>query len=122
MNGTILDHYKVEGSLHSVNADGMTSKNFAIYNKREVVMINSVSVGKVAFIAVGATCVGSIQMLYEIGDSVTKGNEMGYFQFGGSTVVLVFQKGQIEFATDIEFRSIHRVEALVEVGMDIAAK
>jgi phosphatidylserine decarboxylase len=55
----------------------------------------------VAFIAIGATCVGSVvlepKFEYKTDDATTtntafkRGDEFGYFQFGGSTIVMMFQ-------------------------------
>jgi len=56
VNGTVTDVYTIEGSFHSVNADGMTSANWAIYNQRRVVVIDTAgfaNIGKVAYVAIG---------------------------------------------------------------------
>src|SRR5262249_22391903 len=86
VNGTIKAMYTIEGSYHSVNADGMTSKNYAIYNQRVVAIIDTTgqaNIGQVAYVAIGALCVGSITFLPQVGDPVIKGEPIGYFQFGG---------------------------------------
>uniref|UniRef100_A0A6A7GAN4 Phosphatidylserine decarboxylase subunit beta n=1 Tax=Hirondellea gigas TaxID=1518452 RepID=A0A6A7GAN4_9CRUS len=118
-NGTITHQYDISGTFHSVNADGMTSENYAIYNRRKVSIISTAEFGEVAYVAVGATCVGSIVKFGGIGDPIIKGTEVGYFQFGGSTIVLVFKKGVVWFNNDIYYRSKNRVETLVQVGMPI---
>ena len=56
VNGTIVSTYTIEGNFHSVNADGMTSDNYAIYNQRKVVVIDTAgfaNIGKVAYVAIG---------------------------------------------------------------------
>jgi hypothetical protein len=46
--------------------------------------------GNVIVVAVGATIVGSIIHTVPEGASVSKGDELGYFAFGGSTVLTLF--------------------------------
>lgn len=114
-----MPSYFIDGTLHSVNADGMTSKNDAQYNQRRVLIVEHPIYGKYAYIAIGATCVGSVVFGEGTHESVTKGNEVGYFQFGGSTIVLVFEKGRVEWNDDILLHSRQRVETHVQQGMRI---
>jgi phosphatidylserine decarboxylase len=46
--------------------------------------------GNVIVVAVGATIVGSIRHTAPVGSTVAKGDELGYFAFGGSTVLTLF--------------------------------
>jgi phosphatidylserine decarboxylase len=50
------------------------------------------------------------------GDSVQKGEEMGYFQYGGSTVIAVFPKGQVTWDDDLLKNSEQPVETIVKMG------
>ena len=50
---------------------------------------------------IGATTVGSIQETYKPGEQQSKGAEKGYFEFGGSALILVFPKGSIRFDADL---------------------
>lgn len=119
VSGNLTQQYFLEGTLHSVNADGMTSQNYAIYNQRTVNVIRTPNHGDVAYVAIGATCVGSVEMLHQVGDQVVKGDEFGYFQFGGSTVVMVFEEGQMVFDDDLLMHSTKRVETLAKVNTRI---
>lgn len=116
-----MPSYFIDGTLHSVNADGMTSKNDAQYNQRRVSIVKHDIYGKYAFIAIGATCVGSVVFPGDAtgAKNVTKGEEVGYFQFGGSTVVLVFEKDRVAWDDDILLHSKMRVETHVYQGMRI---
>ena len=51
-------------------------------------------------IEVGATCVGTIHQTWKE-NSVSKGEEKGYFSFGGSCMVLLFEKRRIVFDEDL---------------------
>eukprot|EP01121_Diplochlamys_sp_Union-15-3_P018537 TRINITY_DN6764_c0_g1_i1.p1 TRINITY_DN6764_c0_g1~~TRINITY_DN6764_c0_g1_i1.p1 ORF type:complete len:473 (+),score=83.86 TRINITY_DN6764_c0_g1_i1:67-1485(+) len=88
-------------------------------NKRVISLIKTKEFGDVLFIAIGATMVGSIQHTVEVGATVKKGDEYGYFAFGGSTVLLLFEKGRIEFDEDLLLNSSKQLETLVKVGQSL---
>ncbi|KAG8756244.1 hypothetical protein FRC14_003259 [Serendipita sp. 396] len=44
----------------------------------------------VAFVAIGALLVGSVGWSFKVGEQVKKGDDLGWFQYGGSTVVCIF--------------------------------
>ena len=70
-------------------------------NKRELTLLNTESVGQVAILAVGATGVGAMHYTFTPGRPVQKGEEMGYFSFGGSTIMCFFEPDRIRFAPDL---------------------
>jgi phosphatidylserine decarboxylase len=72
--------------------------------------------GRMLIIEVGAVTVGSIQQRFEPGISVAKGDHKGYFELGGSTVVLLFQPGRIQFDDDILNNSHRQIETSVRMG------
>jgi phosphatidylserine decarboxylase len=53
------------------------------------------------------------------GHKVEKGDEIGYFQFGGSSIVVAFEKGRIQFDEDLEKLSNQQIMVDVEVGMSL---
>ena len=57
-------------------------------NKRVVNVVQSPALGKVVFVNIGATAVGSIKQLHKPGAEFTKGDCFGYFQFGQSRTCL----------------------------------
>ena len=65
---------------------------------------------------VGATCVGTIINGYVAGQPVAKGAEKGYFTFGGSCVITVFQKGRIRFEDDVVAQSARQIETYARMG------
>lgn len=116
VSGTITHQYKIESSLYSVNADAIRSSSGAIYNERLVTVIRTAHNNQsVAFVAIGATCVGSVVMLKGVGTSVARGEEISYFQFGGSTVVALFPPRAVEFDSDLVTLTGDVIEALVRV-------
>jgi phosphatidylserine decarboxylase len=67
---------------------------------------------------VGATMVGSIVQTYT-GDFVKKGEEKGYFKFGGSTVVLLFEKNKIRIDEDLLNNTLKGYETVIKEGEKI---
>jgi phosphatidylserine decarboxylase len=53
------------------------------------------------------------------GAQVKKGDELGIFQFGGSSIIVAFEKGRVEFDQDLLEMSKQRIQVAVEVGMSL---
>ncbi|XP_014518541.2 phosphatidylserine decarboxylase proenzyme 2 [Vigna radiata var. radiata] len=123
VSGTVEQFVDIPGCLYTVNPIAVNSKYCNVFteNKRVVSIISTVDFGKVAFVAIGATMVGSITFTKKKGDSVKKGDEFGYFSFGGSTVICVFEKDSIAIDEDLLANSNRSLETLVSVGMRLGA-
>ncbi|XP_015893647.3 phosphatidylserine decarboxylase proenzyme 3 [Ziziphus jujuba] len=121
VTGTVGKFVSIPGCLYTVNPIAINSKYCNVFteNKRVVTTISTAEFGKVAFVAIGATMVGSITFLKKTGDYVKKGDEFGYFSFGGSTVICVFEKNAIEIDKDLLENSARSLETLVSVGMKL---
>lgn len=92
----------IEGSLYSVNPLALRQKiDILTSNKKMITSVDSQQFGEVLYIEVGATAVGSIKQTFAPGKMVSKGDEKGYFEFGGSTVILLFEKDRIQFDQDL---------------------
>ncbi|VAH69626.1 unnamed protein product [Triticum turgidum subsp. durum] len=118
VSGTVEKFEDIPGCLYTVNPIAVNSKYCNVFteNKRVISIISTSEFGKVAFVAIGATMVGSITFVKKEGDYVHKGDEFGYFSFGGSTVICVFEKDAIQFNADLLANSERSLETLVEVG------
>jgi len=113
----LVNFFPHDGALFTVNPIAIREKvDVYTENKRIVTTINSPVFGNVLFIAVGATMVGSIHMTQKEGATVKKGDEMGYFAFGGSTVLTLFKPGTIKFDEDLLVNSGKPIETLLKVG------
>lgn len=53
------------------------------------------------------------------GTEIKKGEELGLFQFGGSSIIVAFQQGRIEFDEDLRVNSKKCIQVAVEVGMGL---
>jgi phosphatidylserine decarboxylase len=65
-------------------------------------------------------CVVSIKKTFSPKKSALKGNEKGYFEFGGSTVIAIFQNGRIQFSDDILENTASGMETYVLMGDESA--
>lgn len=92
----------INGWLYSVNPTAV-KKNIQIFtqNKRSLCELRSPLFGKVLYMEIGATNVGSIRETYLPDHWYSKGAEKGYFEFGGSALILLFAKNSIEFDADL---------------------
>ncbi len=89
-------------------------------NERHLIMFNSDTVSTVALIPVGALFVGAIKETYTPEKQVAQGDEIGYFTFGGSTIVILFEAGTITVAPEILRNSAAGKETSVKMGQHIA--
>lgn len=107
----------INGPLYSVNPIAIR-KRVAILseNKRMVTEIDTKSFGTILYVEIGATSVGSIRQTYPPNASVCKGQEKGYFEFGGSCIVLLFEKGRIAFDSDLIENTKKGFETLCHFG------
>jgi len=120
-DGEILASYPVPGRLHSVNPIALKEKNdIFITNERFVTILETKNFGKLAFIEVGATCVGKIVQSRPMSGSFKRGEEKGYFLFGGSTVVLIGELGKWSPDTVILEKSKNHQEVYQELGTSLA--
>jgi phosphatidylserine decarboxylase len=110
----------INGALDSVNPIALR-RNIDIFaqNKRFISTLDTASFGKVLYVEVGATMVGRVTQTYDGGETVRKGQEKGYFSFGGSTVVLLFEPGRISFDDDLLAASNQGVEILARMGQSM---
>jgi phosphatidylserine decarboxylase len=107
----------INGWLYSVNPIALITRPSIFWeNKRVVTAIESPALGQVQFVEIGATMVGSIRQTYTPGETVAKGDEKGYFAFGGSSVAVLFEKGRIEFDTDLLKNTDNGLETYARVG------
>lgn len=92
----------LNGPLYSVNLLALKRRlKTAVENKRMVTELKTKAFGTVAMIEVGATNVGSIEQTYVPNREVQKGEEKGFFSFGGSCLILLFEKGRLQIDADL---------------------
>lgn len=121
--GVPSPYRRIKGQYYSVNPMAL-NKIVGVYcqNKREITTFQSDHFGDMAMIEVGATCVGSIMQTYKEGKHVNKGEEKGYFKFGGSTVILFLEKEKIKMDEDLLYNTRNGMETKVNMGEGIGKK
>ncbi|MCR6514903.1 phosphatidylserine decarboxylase [Clostridium sp. LY3-2] len=114
---------KIPGSYYSVNPIALDRiPKLFCQNKREWSLFKSDNFGDVIYVEVGATCVGTIIQSYTPFKHVNRGDEKGYFKFGGSTTILFFKKGIVKIDKDIVEQSLLGYETRVLFGEKIGTK
>lgn len=119
-DGKISESKKIEGYYYSVSPHAIR-KNFRIFceNKREYSILSTEKYGDICIAEIGATMVGGIEQTYKPNTFVEKGEEKGYFYFGGSTVIMFLEKDRVEIDRDILENSINGLETKVFMGEGI---
>ncbi len=114
---------KIKGAYYSVNPVALQKvEKLFCENKREWSTFKSDNFGDVLYVEVGATCVGSIIQTYTPNKKVAKGEEKGYFKFGGSTVILFFEPDKIKIDEEILKQTNLGYETYVLMGEKIGDK
>lgn len=127
-SGTVASITEIPGTYYTVNPQAINEPGTVdvfCENKRSVMLLNrSTSGSPVAIIAVGAMLVGSIKYNpgVEVNAEVKRGQCLGAFLYGGSTVIVLFPKGEVTWDKDLVQNSCEQVcETLVKVGDHIGA-
>ena len=107
----------INGQLYSVNPLALRDRLAILWeNKRFVTEIETDELGKVLVLEIGATNVGSVNLTYVPTRAVKKGEEKGYFAFGGSATFTIFEPGRVKLAEDLLEQSLQQRELYVKMG------
>jgi phosphatidylserine decarboxylase len=124
-SGKLLLQRRLKGRYHSVNPVAISVEpRVFLENERQVALLENPRFGRSAMIEVGALGVGKIvQSACPAGAPLPfqfeKGQEKGYFLFGGSTVIWLLQKGKIKPAADLLENSAEGLETWVPLGQPL---
>lgn len=111
--GEIIGTKEIKGVLHTVRPVSERFRVFA-HNHRFCTLLRTKRFGDVMQIEVGALQVGKI-VNHDV-KSFSRMDEKGFFRFGGSTVIQLFQKNIVSIDGDIKKLSESGVEVLVKTG------
>ena len=121
--GRTLDAYTIHGDYHSVNPVALAQRGeIFIRNERRVSILETRHFGKLAYIEVGAMCVGKIVQSHDESKLFQAGEEKGYFLFGGSTVIVLGQKGAWSPDPEILEQTAQKRETRVKLGTRVAVR
>ena len=112
VSGKQSKNYHIDGTFHTVNP--IANDYLPIYkeNTREYTVIHSKEFGDVLQMEVGALLVGKISN-HKQSTVVTRGEEKGFFEYGGSTIVVLTQKGRVTPRSDLLTNSKNGYETKV---------
>lgn len=113
---------KIKGHYMSVSPYALIKDFGKVFceNKREYTILSTDQKGKILISAVGATMFGSIMNTFNPNTKISKGQEMGYFAFGGSTILMLVDKNLIKIDQDIIENTKKGFETYVKMGERIA--
>ena len=120
VDGVVGEPHWISGEYYTVNPMAIRS-TIDVYgeNTRVVIPIYTEHFGTVYAVAIGAMMVASIVLSVDAGAHIRRGDELGYFKFGGSTVVLILDTARVRLDQDLLVNSESCVETLVEMGMRV---
>jgi phosphatidylserine decarboxylase len=111
----------INGPLYSVSPVALRRRLAYLWeNKRVLTELTTPDLGTVLIIEIGATNVGSIVQTFTPGQPVTKGAEKGYFKFGGSSTITLFEPGKVKLADDLIAHSAEQRELYARMGDGMA--
>ncbi len=117
-SGIQNENIHIKGIYHTVQKISLNSYNYYKTNNREYTILYTEHFGNVVEVEVGAMCIGKIKNL-KSNNKFNKGEEKGYFEFGGSTIVLLVKEDIIELDNDILDNSASNIETIVSYGEKI---
>lgn len=119
-SGHISASSLIKGYYYSVSTHAIR-KNFRVYmeNKREYSLLKTERFGDILISEIAATMVGGIDQYYKPDSFVKKGEQKGCFYFGGSTCILLFEKGKVQIDSDLLENSQKGIETKVYMGEKI---
>jgi phosphatidylserine decarboxylase len=107
----------IEGPLFSVSPIALRQRLAYLWtNKRTITELKTERFGTVLCLEIGATCVGTIRQTFAPGQPVAKGAEKGYFAFGGSSTLTLFEPGAIKLENDLLENSRQQIELYARIG------
>ncbi len=111
----------INGPLFSVSPIALAQNlSYLWTNKRTLTELKTDDFGTILLLEIGATCVGTIQQTFKPGIPVEKGAEKGYFAFGGSSTITIFEPGHATLADDLLENSAKQTELYARVGSAMA--
>jgi len=129
VSGTVEGIIDIPGAYYTVNPQAINEPgvlNVFCENKRSIMLIRRTTGAKIAIVAVGAMLVGSIfytEGVEEEGAQIRRGQCLGGFRYGGSTVIVLYPPGEVELDADlVKNSSNHDCETLVKVGWRMGVK
>lgn len=120
-NGYHDANKKIKGNLNTVRPIATTKKDVFITNARSYTVLDTSNFGQVIQIEVGALMVGKIKNNYT-NHSFKKGEEKGFFEYGGSTIILLVKNDKVKIDNYLLNNTKNGYETIVSIGDKIGVK
>lgn len=120
-SGFVTGSTRIPGVFHTVNPAAASRCPIYRENTREYSLLESLQFGTVLQMEVGAAMVGRI-VNAPGSRNVRRGEEKGRFEFGGSTVIVLLQKGRAILDADLLRNTAQDAETVVRLGERIGIK
>ncbi len=117
-NGKKGENHFIPGKLHTVQPIALESVPVFTENSREFTVMNTENFGKIVQMEVGAMLVGKIHN-HHGRHSFIRGQEKGFFKYGGSTIIVLVEKDRIVIDDNILKASAKEIETDVTLGEEI---
>ncbi len=106
------------GILHTVRPIALREVPVFTENSREYTCLHTDNFGEVVQVEVGAMLVGKIHNNHQQAN-ITKGEEKGYFLYGGSTIIVLTEPGKVKFSENLYEATRRNKEIPVKQGKKI---
>lgn len=118
-SGIKSDNVFIPGRLHTVRPVALKSVPVFTENCREYTIMETKNFGTVAQIEVGAMLVGKIKNNDRQSGTFMRGQEKGMFMYGGSTIILLFEKDKVHLPKAVMQATWREKEIPVQMGQKI---
>ena len=119
-NGEVISRKEINGKFHTVGPIAFENNKVYQENQREYELMKTDNFGEIIQMEVGALMVGKIKNYKK--EKFKRGEEKGYFLFGGSTVIIIVNEKVIRIDEDILKNSKNEIETKVQQGERVARK
>lgn len=117
--GTVVAYRMLQGSYYSVDPNTIQSDIDVLgENHREWLIIRSPTLGNVLFVAIGADDVGTVafEPKIKVGYELAKGERIGKFSYGGSSVLVAFEPNKVRWDSDLVENTAANLETYIHMG------
>ncbi|MBL1279480.1 MAG: phosphatidylserine decarboxylase [Fluviicola sp.] len=120
VSGIVSESVKIKGDYYSVSPIALRQKvDIFLQNKREYCSVQNDQYGDVLVCDIGATLTAGIHQTYTPNSRVKKGDEKGYFSFGGSTLIVLFEAEKVDFSQNLIEFCEKGIETLLKMGEQV---
>lgn len=120
-SGVKGENVKIKGKLHTVQPIALEKSPVFIQNSREYTVMHTENFGDVVQVEVGALMVGKIKNHQGKG-KIIRGEEKGMFLFGGSTIILLLNSGEVQVEELFFENTKNHLETVVKLGESLGRK